>query len=111
MSQRTEQVSALIQERIGEFFSKHLELKDALVTVTRVETAPDLKHANVFISVLPESRRGSGLAAVTKLRGEVGRSLFRDLSMRPVPAIHFQIDELEAHAATIEDLLNQIHEE
>lgn len=111
MSHRVAQVNAVIQERVSDFLVRHLELKDALVTVTQVTTDPDLKHAVVRVSVLPTAKRGSALEHLRRLTPEVNRFLFREMTMHDVPKVAFAVDTLEAEATKIEDLLDSIREE
>lgn len=106
--QRVEQVNALIQERVSAFLIRHVEIPGVLVTVTYVDTAADLHNATVFVSVLPASRRGSTMEKLRHLNREANAVLFKELTMRPVPKIHFALDEQAAHAASIEDLLDSI---
>ncbi len=108
MSRRVEQVNALVQERVSEYLVRHLEIKDVLITVTGVDTDPDLKRAKVRVSVLPTTKRGSALEQLKRFAPEVNRRLFRDLTMYAVPKVTFVIDTLEAEAAKIEDLLDSL---
>jgi ribosome-binding factor A len=44
--------------------------RGCLITISRTEPTPDLKHAKVFVSVLPNSMSGTGLAALKKQTGQ-----------------------------------------
>ena len=103
-----------MREEIATFLAN--DVKDprivGLVTVTAVEVSRDLRHAQVFVSVLgSESQRAAtyeGLAGVAgHLRGRVGRAL----RLRVAPEIEFRNDESVAHAAKIEQLLAQVRRE
>ena len=111
MLPRILQLNALLQERIGEFLTEHFEtVPGTLVTVTRVATDPDLLHAKAFCSIFPETRRGSTLTALRKQESELRRALGRELTLHRIPRVHFAIDEVEAHAQTIEHLLDELPE-
>ena len=88
------------------------EIKDprvGFVTVTAVETSPDLRHARVFVSVLgtdaERKETFEGLASIAShLKIRVGRAL----RLRVAPDIEFKADDSIARAARIETLLAQI---
>lgn len=109
MTRRTEQVSAELATLIGRYLLEQPdELGGALCTITRVETTPDLAHALVYVSILPDEHRGSTLAALRRFQRPFAKRLFQDLTMKVIPRIHFHIDDVEVHANEIEVLLNQV---
>ena len=78
------------------------------VTVTDVETAPDLYHAKVYVNIpgdVEERERAiEGLRAASGfLRGEIGRRMH----IRRAPELHFTLDETLQHAMHIEQLLRE----
>jgi ribosome-binding factor A len=85
------------------------ELKDprvGFVTVTAVETSPDLRHARVFVSVLgnPGERRRS-LNAMDSARGFLQRRVGAELRMKHTPQIQFVYDETPERGMRINELL------
>jgi ribosome-binding factor A len=69
----------------------------------------DLRHANVFVSVMGDEAAikatFEGLGSVAShLRSMLGKTL----RLRNAPEIHFKADESIAHASRIEQLLAQI---
>jgi ribosome-binding factor A len=81
-----------------------------MVTITAVETSPDLYHAKVFYSVMgsDEDRDSAaeGLrAAAGFLRTEIGRRMH----IRRAPELHFTYDDTLQHAMHIERLLREAH--
>jgi ribosome-binding factor A len=85
------------------------ELKDprvGFVTVTAVETSPDLRHARVFVSVLgnPGERRRS-LKAMDSARGFLQRRVGTELRMKHTPQIQFVYDETPERGMRITELL------
>lgn len=109
MPRRTEQVNSLLQEQIGRFLLSNFETPSGvLVTITRVVATPDLRQAKVYISVLPENNRGSILEGLRKVTSEIRRSLYRDMETHSVPNLIFAIDDTEARAVSMEELLDSI---
>jgi ribosome-binding factor A len=105
-------------ERLNEQIKRELmdlvrrELADprvANVTLTAVETTPDLYHARVYVTLLGgEDERAAALAGLRAarplLRGELGRRLH----IRRVPELEFTWDETLEQARRIESLLAQV---
>lgn len=109
MSRRTEQVSSLLKEVVGEYLTEHVEFEPGtLVTVTRVDTPPDLNNATVYVSILPDNRKGSALEILRKLTGRMDKALFHKMAMKKVPRLHFRIDEQELYAQEIDRILDTL---
>ncbi|MCE2902833.1 MAG: 30S ribosome-binding factor RbfA [Gemmatimonas sp.] len=111
---RPDRVAEAIRAEVATFLAegaKDPRLK-AFVTVTGVDVTRDLRHANVFVSLMgDEADRKStieGLGSVASfLRSRLGKSL----RLRSAPEIHFKTDESVARASRIEHLLAQIRDE
>ena len=85
------------------------ELKDprvGFVTVTAVETSPDLRHARVYVSVLgnPGERRRS-LKALDNAHGFLQRRVGSELRMKNTPALQFVYDDTPERGMRITELL------
>jgi len=72
------------------------ELKDpriGLVTVTAVDTAPDLRHATVYVSVLGSNRKlRASLLGLEAAHGVLQSRLARELRMKRTPQLTFEYD-------------------
>lgn len=112
MSKRIEQINALLQQIIAEIFIENIEFEPGiLATITRVDTAADLGHAKIFVSVLPLAKKKEALDKIRKSIFEIQKIVFSKLKIAHVPRLHFFIDETEERAEHIEDLLDKIKEE
>lgn len=104
---RLERVNQLIKEEISMLVQR--QLKDprlGFVTITGVETSPDLKHAKVFVSVLgPEEQWAASFRALESARGFIWSWLRRHLDLRATPELLFRPDRSMEHAAHIQSLL------
>jgi ribosome-binding factor A len=85
------------------------ELKDprvGFVTVTAVETTPDLRQARVFVSVLgnPGERRRS-LRALEHARGYLQRRVASELRIKHTPTLEFAYDDSAERGVRIAELL------
>lgn len=81
-------------------------------TVTRVETARDLGHARVWVSVLgtPEECDRS-LSALTDAAGWLRRRLGERLQLRHVPQLSIRLDDSIASGDRVLRLLREIESE
>lgn len=96
-----ESVSAAIVERVK-------DPRVGFVTVTGVETAPDLRHAKVFVSVLAtEAERTATIDALNKARGLLQASITTGLRMKRTPQIEFVYDPTPLQAQRIESLIRR----
>lgn len=112
MSQRMEKLQKLARQVLGEAIQNLKDPRVGFVTVTAVRISPDLRHARVSVSVMgdPEEQEQSmkGLASATPwLRSELGRQM----RMKYLPELAFEIDHRAEEAQRIETLLRRIHEE
>jgi ribosome-binding factor A len=103
-----------VNEAVREVVSGHIagDLKDprlGFVTVTGVETSPDLRSARVFVSVLGgQVEREDSLAALTSARGFLQAQVGRELRMKRTPTLDFVNDESIDHGMRIEQVLIEL---
>jgi ribosome-binding factor A len=87
------------------------ELKDprvGFVTVTSVETSPDLRHARVFVSVLgPEEDREASLAGLDSAHGFLQGKVARELRLKHTPTLNFRYDPSIDTGMRISELLEE----
>lgn len=79
------------------------------VTVTDVNTSPDLRHAQVFVSVLGDEReRASAIEGLASAHSVLQHELGRSLRMKRTPTLTFHCDETALRAARIEALIEEV---
>ena len=76
-----------------------------MVSVTAVETTPDLKYAKIYISVLDKSASAQTLKGLKSAAGYLRRELGRALNLRNTPELSFVRDDSIAKGAHILDML------
>jgi ribosome-binding factor A len=85
------------------------ELKDprvGFVTVTAVETAPDLRHARVFVSVLGDAgERRRTLDALQHAHGYLQRRVADELRLKHTPTLEFIYDDTAERSLRITELI------
>jgi ribosome-binding factor A len=88
-------VNEAIREVLGDAITT--ELKDpriGFVTVTEVDTSPDLRSARVYVSVLgsPEERESS-LAGLRSSHGVLQAKIASGMRLKRTPTLTFEYDE------------------
>ena len=111
-SERILKINNLIRDVVGKVLLAEFRPEDdtALITVMRAEVSPTLEHATVYISVLPDDHGTAVLAELKKQIYHLQQVINKQLVMRPVPKIKFEIDMTEANASRIEKLLQEVVE-
>ena len=106
-----------VNEAMREVLSDALtqDLKDprvGFVTVTAVDTSPDLRHARVFVSVLgDDDERQASLEGLQHAHGHLQREIARQLRLKRTPQLEFTEDDTVRRADRIERLLGEGFEE
>ena len=102
-----------VDEAVREVLSDALtgDLKDpriGFVTVTAVETSPDLRHARVYVSVMgDDDARAGSLDGLQSAHGFLQRRVGAELRMKRTPTLTFVEDETVRRAARVEELLDE----
>jgi ribosome-binding factor A len=85
------------------------ELKDprvGFVTVTAVDTSPDLRHARVFVSVLGEQPvRRLSMAGLRSAQGYLQKRVAGELRLKHTPTLEFAYDDTVDRGQRINQLL------
>jgi ribosome-binding factor A len=111
LSKRSEQLEkALIREINNIIYRKTNDPRIKFVTITRIKVSPDLKYADVFVTIFNDETQQKkalkGLKNATKfIRGELGK----DLKLRYVPKIEFKIDEDLEHQYKLLEIITEVH--
>lgn len=89
---------------------KDPRLKQGLMTITKVETAPDLSSAKVFVSVLGEESGAAAevVAALEKAKGHVRSEVSSHMHIRKAPELFFIEDDNAAYADHINKVLKEL---
>src|SRR4029077_20929202 len=122
MGDRMRRVNEAVREVVSEAVGELKDPRIGFVTVTGVETSPDLRHARVFVSVLgsgaqrgtPLSRRGAeakraktrdGLAAA---HGVLQARVARELRMKRTPQLAFEYDPTVERGVRMTQLIDEL---
>lgn len=79
-----------------------------MISVTAVDTTPDLRYAKVFVSVLEEQDTDQVFKGLKSASGWLRRELGGVLKLRYTPELVFQMDDSIHQGAHILELLRQV---
>ena len=104
--------------RINEEIQKALagmirELKDprvqnTMISITRVETTPDLRYAKVCVSFLEEAKAADALKGLKSASGYLRRALGQELNLRYTPELQWELDDSITYGARMLELINSL---
>lgn len=110
-SQRAEKVNELVKREMGQIFLREIEAPEgSLITITQVETTPDLLESKIWISVFPVKQANRVLKEINKRIGYLQGLLNRRLVIYPLPRIKFILDRTEDRVTLLEKIFNKIEE-
>jgi len=110
MTQRTQKIDELLRQEIGQALER--EVTDpglGFVTVTRVETSPDLSHARVWVSVIgPEEKRKASLAALRRAMPFIRHGLGAKIRLRRMPELEVRLDDSLERGTRVLHVLDEL---
>jgi ribosome-binding factor A len=110
---RMRRVDEAVREVLSDAIS--LQLKDpriGFVTVTAVQTAPDLRRARVYVSVLGNTGvRKRSMQGLASAHGILQSAVARELRLKHTPTLEFVYDDTAERGMRISQLIDREAEE
>ncbi len=111
ISHRSERIARLLKEELAKVIQK--EIRDpslGFTTITDVVLSPDLKHADVYITVLGgEEMKKKSVKTLNKAHGFIRRLVAKDLNLKTNPTLAFHLDESFEKRERIEKIIEELH--
>jgi ribosome-binding factor A len=109
MSERMRRVNESVRQVLAETLPELKDPRIGLVTVTAVKTAPDLRHATVYVSVLGnERKRSSTMRGLEAAHGVLQSQLARQLRMKRTPQLTFEYDPSVERGVRMSRLIDEL---
>jgi ribosome-binding factor A len=104
---RMRRINELMREVIGGAIATELDdPRIGFVTVTAVETSPDLRSARVFVSVLgDEQQRAESLRGLASSHGVLQTAIAREMRIKRTPTLSFHYDDSIERGVRVSRLL------
>ncbi|HEX3333161.1 MAG TPA: 30S ribosome-binding factor RbfA [Acidimicrobiales bacterium] len=105
---RALRVNQVLRQVVAEELERLADADElAMVTVTSVEVAPDMRTAVVFLASLPEET----LAVLEEQRGHLQHLIGTQMTMKRTPRLTFRADPAIATGSRVEELLRGLHKD
>lgn len=109
-SNRMNKVNEELKKEISVVISQ--ELKDphltGLISVTKVDTTPDLRFARVYVSMINAKNNKNNLAILKKCSGFIRSMIAKRVNLRTTPELIFLFDESIEYGSRIDSILEKI---
>jgi ribosome-binding factor A len=112
VSERSKRVDHLLQEEISAIVQRDVhDPRVGFVTITSVETTPDLRHATVWASIIgDEAQRKATMEALGRAMPFVRHQL-GSLRLKRIPELHLREDDSAQRGTRVMQLLEQVEAE
>ncbi len=97
------ELSALIRDL------KDPRVQDTMISITHVETTPDLRYAKVYVSFLQEEKAADALKGLRSASGYLRRELGRALQLRYTPEVQWALDDSITYGAKMLGLIQSLN--
>ena len=87
---------------------KDPRVQDVMISITRVETTPDLRYTKVYVSFLQEDKAKDAMAGLKSAAGYLRRQLGGNLRLRYSPEIVWERDDSITYGAHMLELINSL---
>jgi ribosome-binding factor A len=103
---RTARVNQVLREVVADALERLSDIDDRLrlITVTSVDTTPDLSRATVYLSSLSDA----AAEALADERVNLQRQIGRQVRLKRTPLLQFEPDPAVAHGFQVEEILRRL---
>ena len=109
-SNRINRINEEIQKELSSLLRtvKDPRVQDTMISITRVETTPDLRYTKVYVSFLEEDKVKNAMAGLNSAGGYLRRELGHNLQLRYAPEIVWSLDDSITYGAKMLKLINSL---
>ena len=109
MTERMRRVNESVRHVVSEALPELKDPRIGFVTVTGVQTSPDLRHARVFVSVLGSERtRERSVEALQAAHSFLQTRLASELRMKRTPQLTFEYDPSVERGVRVSRLIDEL---
>ena len=109
-SNRINRINEEIQKELSSLLRtvKDPRVQDTMISITRVETTPDLRYTKVYVSFLQEEKAKEAMKGLQSAGGWIRRQLGTNLKLRYSPEIVWALDDSITYGAHMLNLINSL---
>jgi ribosome-binding factor A len=106
---RQDRVRSLLGEIVAAFIREEANA-DPLITVTRLDIAPNYRNVTVLFTTIPDSGQDDALIFLKRKGGDLRGYVMKHSNMKIVPYFTFEIDYGERNRQHIDEVAKKIEE-
>lgn len=109
-SNRINRINEEIQKALADLLRnvKDPRVSSTMISITRVETTPDLRFAKIYVSFLEEDKAKDALKGLESAAGYLRRELGAALQLRHTPQLNWALDDSITYGAKMLKLINSL---
>lgn len=109
-SNRIGRINEEIQKELSTLLRnlKDPRVQDTMISITHVETTPDLRYAKIYVSFLQEERAQDALKGLKSAGGYLRRELGQSLQLRYTPELVWEQDDSITYGARMLKLIGSL---
>ena len=109
-SNRINRINEEIQKELSNLLRtvKDPRVQDTMISITRVETTPDLRYTKVYVSFLQEEKADGAMKGLKSAGGWLRREVGNDLKLRYTPELMWALDDSITYGAKLLSLINSL---
>ena len=109
-SNRIGRINEEIQKELASLLRnvKDPRVSGTMISITHVETTPDLRWAKVYVSFLEEDKAKEALKGLKSAGGYLRRELGHALNLRYTPELQWALDDSITYGARMLKLINSL---
>ncbi len=112
MSIRRERLNSFMVQEVSAIIRSLKDPRLGFITVTQANVSPDLRSAQIGISILgTDEERAEGLKVLEGATRHIKRKLIKIANMKYVPEPKFYLDDGPIRSVRIQELLNSVKDE
>ena len=95
MSHRVAQIESLLKRTVSQVLQRGLadpRTAGTLISVTKVDVSPDMRHATVFVSILPDEHESRAIHGLKDATMHIQGAVKKAVALRSVPHLLFKLD-------------------
>jgi ribosome-binding factor A len=108
---RMRKVNSTMREVLADEVERLTDPRLELLSVTAVDTSPDLRSAVVYVSTLELEHGPEAVAALTGAASRLQQAVARQVRLKYTPQLRFVLDEAIVQGERIEALLRDLSHE
>ncbi len=109
-SNRIGRINEEIQKELSSLIRtlKDPRVQETMISVTHVQTTPDLRYAKIYVSFLQQDHAADALKGLKSASGYLRRELGHALQLRYTPELQWALDDSITYGAKMMQLINSL---